>query len=111
LSEKNSNLILLERMAKKCLTLLDEMVFVGGSVVNLYRDSSDMLEEFRPTYDVDVVVKADSLMEYHEFEKRVKTLGFSNCIEKGAPICRYISDDLRLDLMPDKEDVLGFSNP
>lgn len=108
MSSDNPNLILLERVATKCLPLLEELIFVGGSVVNLYKDSSSSEVEVRPTFDVDVVAHVESLMDYYELEERVKKLGFENCTEEGAPICRYQFEDLRLDLMPDDKSILGF---
>ena len=79
--------------------------------MGLYKDSFSSKDEIRPTYDIDVVVHADSLMDYYELEKRVKNLGFENCTDEDAPICRYQFEDLRLDLMPDDKSILGFSNP
>jgi hypothetical protein len=102
---------MLDTLAQSLGTMLDEVVFVGGSVVSLYRDSPDHeLFDVRPTYDIDAVIHVESLIEYYDAESKLKKLGFSNCTDEGAPICRYKKDNLIFDLMPDKPEILVFSN-
>lgn len=43
-------------------------------------------------------------------ETRLRDLGFHQSIAEGAPICRWLSGDLILDLMPTDSSILGFSN-
>lgn len=40
----------------------------------------------------------------------MRRLGFGQSREEGAPICRWLADDLILDLMPTDPAILGFSN-
>jgi hypothetical protein len=37
-------------------------------------------------------------------------LGFRNSQEKNAPVCRWVNENLILDLMPTDPSILGFSN-
>lgn len=49
--------------------------------------------------------------EFARLSERVMARGFQPDTTPGAPICRWIADDLVLDLVPDQPDVLGFTNP
>ena len=44
------------------------------------------------------------------FSERLRQLGFAEDQSEGAPICRWAHDDLRFDIMPTDETILGFSN-
>ena len=43
-------------------------------------------------------------------EDDLRALGFANDTSKGAPICRWVYQDILVDVMPSDSDVLGFSN-
>jgi predicted nucleotidyltransferase len=64
----------------------------------------------RATDDVDVIVEVASYAEYARFSKRLRNLGFSEDSSEGAPICRWLIDRMKLDVMPTDETILGFSN-
>jgi len=90
--------------------LTDELVFVGGVTTCLYVDT-DIASEIRPTEDVDCVVEIANKNEYDAFQAKLRQKGFTHDIAKGAPICRFKFHDLLvLDVMPDDETILGFSN-
>ncbi|NJK96685.1 MAG: hypothetical protein HC905_18770 [Bacteroidales bacterium] len=40
----------------------------------------------------------------------LRALGFKNDTSKGAPICRWVYQDILVDVMPSDSEVLGFSN-
>jgi hypothetical protein len=44
------------------------------------------------------------------FSNRLRGLGFSEDPSEGAPICRWLIDQMKLDVMPTDESVFGFSN-
>ena len=102
------SLMLLESAAGRLEPLLDRLVFVGGAVVELLIDRVD-LQELRATDDVDAIVEVASIFEYYELENQVREAGYNNVFE--GPICRFEADGGVLDLMPDDESILGFSNP
>lgn len=102
---------MLENAAGLLEPLLGELVFVGGSVLPLYMGQDPGAEPPRTTEDVDCVIAAVTLREYHAFEDRLRSLGFKPCMEKGAPICRWWVGDTKVDFMPQNSDALGFTNP
>ena len=87
----------------------NEVVFVGGSVAELYADdpaSSDI----RATLDIDCVIEISSRMRYNELEERLRAKGFRNDMTQGAPICRWLYKRVIVDVMPIDENILGFTN-
>lgn len=106
---KDRNLELLTTVAQFAAPLLDELVFVGGCTTALFIDDP-AAGEVRPTYDVDAIVEIASYAEYGVFSERLRRLGFTEDQTEGAPICRWLRRDIRLDIMPTDERILGFSN-
>jgi hypothetical protein len=64
----------------------------------------------RPTKDVDCVVDLPSLLEFHRFSSSLRSRGFAECTDEGAPICRWVVNRVHVDVMPIDPVVLGFSN-
>lgn len=63
-----------------------------------------------PTLDVDCVIELSSRLEYAELEESLREKGFANDTSRGAPICRWIYNNVKVDVMPTDENILGFSN-
>jgi hypothetical protein len=89
--------------------LLPEIVFVGGCTTALLI-TDPAATAVRVTDDVDVIVRIASYSEYARFSKRLRTLGFSEDSTEGGPICRWLCDQMKLDVMPTAEKILGFSS-
>jgi hypothetical protein len=90
--------------------LTDELVFVGGATTCLYVDLN-IADEIRPTEDVDCVIEIASKKEYDSFQDKLRKKGFAHDTSNGAPICRFTFHNiLVLDVMPNDEKILGFSN-
>jgi predicted nucleotidyltransferase len=88
--------------------LVDEFVFVGGSVVPLLI-TDEAAPEPRPTKDVDVIVRVLRKVDYYLVQDRLAEVGF--VVRMGEDvICRFRNGDLVLDVMPTKEEILNFSN-
>ncbi|HQN74121.1 MAG TPA: hypothetical protein PLB16_11950 [bacterium] len=104
-----SNIFKIEIVAKGFGDLVKDIVFIGGAVTELYADSA-VPEEIRATEDVDVVVKIVSRIEFNKFEESLRQLGFKNDVSEGAPICRWICNGIKVDVMPMISSVLGFGN-
>jgi hypothetical protein len=104
-----TNIEMLARVAHGLRDLKNNVVFVGGSVAELYAVSPE-LSDIRPTLDVDCVVKLASKIEFDKLEEELRVLGFHNDTTMGAPICRKIYQDIIVDIMPIDSDILGFSN-
>lgn len=103
------NLARLADAAKKLAPLLDQIAFVGGCITGLLLTDPAAVP-VRPTLDVDAIVAIASYAEFTELESRLRDLGFHQSLAEGAPICRWLSGDLILDLMPTDASILGFSN-
>ena len=85
------------------------MVFVGGCITGLLL-SDPAAAPVRPTLDVDAIVAVASYAEFTALENHLRDLGFHQPHAEGAPICRWLSGGLILDLMPTDASILGFSN-
>lgn len=105
----STNIIMLQTVANGLEELKDEMVFVGGAVAELYADNP-AASEIRPTIDVDCVIEISSRPQFAKMEENLRAKGFKNDTSEGAPICRWIYKDIKVDVMPTDSDVLGFSN-
>jgi predicted nucleotidyltransferase len=89
--------------------LLGELVFVGGAVTSLLVTDTGAGTP-RPTRDVDAIAEITSYAEYAAFGKRLRAVGFSEDMNEGAPLCRWVQKGTILDVMPLDEEILGFSN-
>lgn len=89
--------------------LREMVVFVGGAVAELYA-TDHAAEESRISEDIDCVIEIGTRTEYHELEQLLETKGFQHDTSRGAPICRWNYKNILVDIMPTKDDILGFSN-
>src|SRR2546425_965703 len=105
----NQNLELLIVAAKLLRPVLDDLVFVGGCATGLLV-TDEAAAEVRPTFDVDAIAEITSYVEYTTFGERLHKLGFTEDASEGAPIYRWQQGEIKLDLMPLDEKILGFSN-
>lgn len=108
-NSSNINIRMMIHVAKCFGSLLDKMVFVGGCATGLFI-TDPAVPAVRATKDVDVIVEVVSRSEYHELENQLRLRGFANDMSDGAPVCRWIIDDIKVDVMPTQEDILGFAN-
>jgi predicted nucleotidyltransferase len=100
---------MLVRVAEALGELKDEVVFVGGAVVDLFiTDPAAPRPRF--TQDVDVVVEVTTYGAWAEVGERLRALGFREDRREGAPLCRWLIEDVVVDVMPALERVLGFTN-
>jgi hypothetical protein len=102
---------MLRRVAAKLSQLRWRTLFLGGAVTHrLITDPA--ASKPSPTTDVDVVVDITSLVTYQvELRAALRRLGAREDTSEDAPLCRWIVDSVRVDVMPLAEDVLGFTNP
>jgi hypothetical protein len=104
----STNLTRLLKVAQGLDDLRNQVIFVGGSVAELYADDA-AATEIRPTMDVDCVVELATYGDLYSFEELLRSRHFKNDIESGV-ICRWTYDDETVDIMPDDEHIMGFSN-
>jgi len=106
---ENPNLEILMLAVEQLGELADEMVFLGGCATGL------LITDFaappiRVTKDVDAIIQVVSLAQYHRLAEKLREKGFQEDVSDGAPICRWISNNVILDVMPTDSKILGFSN-
>lgn len=100
---------MLQTIANDLAELKDELVFVGGAVTELYVNDP-AAADIRPTTDIDCVIELSSRTAYAKLEEDLRAKGFANDISIDAPICRWVYKDIKVDVMPTDENILGFSN-
>jgi len=105
----STNINMLQTVASGLGELKNDMVFVGGAVAELYA-SDPAASDIRPTLDVDCVIGLSTRLEFYRLEENLRARGFANDTSQGAPICRWIYKDIKVDVMPTDENILGFSN-
>jgi hypothetical protein len=103
------NLAMVKRVAELLGPLLPKVVFLGGAATGLLI-TDEAAPEVRATKDVDVIVEILSRSEYYKLEETLRSLGFAQSMEEDAPLCRWLIGDIKVDVMPTDEKILGFSN-
>lgn len=102
------SLRMIEVVASGLDDLNENVAFVGGAVAGLYADDPAS-EDARPTMDVDCVLQLSTINDQYELEEALQKRHFQHDIESGV-ICRWIYKGITVDIMPDDEHILGFSN-
>ena len=106
---KNPNLILLERAVVQLGDIADDMVFVGGCATGLLI-SDPAAPPIRVTRDVDAIVQVVSRAGYYQLADKLRDKGFCEDTSDDAPICRWVTNDVILDVMPTDPNILNFGN-
>lgn len=102
------SLRMIEIVARGLGELNDNVAFVGGAVAGVYADDP-AAEDARPTTDVDCVLQLGTLNDQYALEDALRKKHFQHDIESGV-ICRWKYQGVTVDIMPDDERILGFSN-
>lgn len=105
----NPNLEILTSTVDQLEALADEMVFVGGCATGLLI-TDPASPPIRVTMDVDAIVQVASRAEYYQLSEKLRHQGFNEDMSEDAPICRWLSGGLILDVMPTDASLLGFGN-
>jgi len=106
---RNPNLDILIFAAEKLGELVDEMVFVGGSATGLLITDPGA-PPIRVTRDVDAIVQIGSLADYYQLSKKLRARGFKEDASEDAPVCRWVAENIVLDVMPTDTKIFGFGN-
>jgi hypothetical protein len=86
------------------------VVFVGGMIRGLLV-TDPAASAPRPTDDVDLILDVPSRPAYYKLGEELRGLGFLEAMaDEDAPICRWIVDGVRTDIMPVDPAILGFTN-
>lgn len=105
-----NNIERIEEIADAMQDLNERLVYVGGVVTGLYATDPTATEP-RPTDDVDCIVNTISYGEHIAFEELLRAKHFKNDQTPSAPLCRWIYNSEKVDVMPTGENALLFGNP
>ena len=86
-----------------------DFAFLGGSVLTLLV-TDKTADAIRVTKDVDVMMSIRSRKEYHAADAELERRGFKHDTREDAPVCRWICANLTVDVLPIREDVLGWNS-
>ena len=92
--------------------LREHVAFVGGCTTGLLLTDPFTREQVRSTDDVDLIISVMTYANLHRFKEMLKAHGFKepSSMDEDMPICAMKLGELRVDLMPDDDEVMGFSN-
>jgi predicted nucleotidyltransferase len=96
-------------VVRRLADLRDRVVFVGGAVRGLLVTDPGAAPE-RPTDDVDLIAELTSTAGFHRLGAQLRARGFREDTTPEAPICRWIVEGVKVDVMPTAGSVLGFRN-
>jgi hypothetical protein len=109
MENKTINIGVVKKIAVALKHLRSKVAFVGGAMISLYADDP-AADEVRPTKDIDLSLTLESYGAWAKLQEELATLGFQPD-QTSKVICRFLYDDVTVDIMPDDEKVIGFSNP
>ena len=84
-------------------------VFLGGSVLSLLVTDTSVAA-IRVTKDVDVMVNVRTRKGFRAAERTLEALGFRHDTREDAPICRWVCDGVTVDVLPIRQEVLGWNS-
>jgi hypothetical protein len=102
---------LIKKVARRLGALRQKVVFLGGSATG-FHITDEAAPEVRTTKDVAIIVEVTSRVEFHQLEKTLRDLGFSqkmvtavskpDLIEFIASVFqKWMSDERFLEALPD----------
>lgn len=110
MSASAANLQLVGTVARRLGALHERVVFLGGATTALFI-TDPAAGAVRVTRDVDVIVEVGSYVQYQlDLGEELRRAGFAVDTSDGAPLCRWIVDGVKVDVMPTDTSVLGFTN-
>ncbi|MDH5368472.1 MAG: hypothetical protein OEW99_00490 [Gammaproteobacteria bacterium] len=107
--QQNPNLEILEFAIEQLDELANEMVFLGGCATGLLI-TDPAAPPIRVTKDVDAIVQVFSKADYYQLASKLRKKGFKEDTSDDAPLCRWVTGNVILDVMPTDAEILGFGN-
>ena len=86
-----------------------EFAFLGGSVLSLLVNDPTA-DTIRVTKDIDILANIRTRTAFHREERTLEARGFRHDTSEDAPICRWIADGIVVDVLPVREEVLGWKS-
>ncbi len=109
MSTKPVSIEIIKMIAKALGELNDRAVFVGGATLPFYLPEP-YLPQIRPTEDIDVVMEIVSRKHNSINEESLRTKGFTHDTSEGAPVCRWLYRNIKVDIMSSNLSAFGFTN-
>jgi hypothetical protein len=106
----NPNLELLEVAVRQLDDLIERLVFLGGCATGLLL-TDPAAPPIRVTQDVDVITEVATRAEYYRLADILRAKGFCEDSSADAPVCRWKSESVILDVMPTDQKIFGFGSP
>lgn len=88
----------IETIADALSDLGRELMFVGGAVP-IFIVTNPAAPPPRETDDIDVVVDVATYADYAQLHEHLRQLGFLEDNSEGAPTCRWVLRDIKVDIM------------
>lgn len=99
----------LQEIAEALGELNDRLVYVGGSMAELYANDPAATEP-RVTLDVDCIADTLSYREHSVFEEMLRVKHFTNDMSEDAPRCRWIYNGEKVDIVSTDDSTNNFGN-
>ncbi|WNJ21378.1 nucleotidyl transferase AbiEii/AbiGii toxin family protein [Pontibacter sp. G13] len=99
----------IQQVAASLGNLRSKMVFIGGSVLDLYV-TDEAAPENRPTGDIDCVVSVDTLADFFPVTHQLEEKGFRKVSEAEHPAYSWLLNDILIHLIPRVTLSAGFSS-
>lgn len=106
----NPNIELLEIAVQQLDDLVERLVFLGGCATGLLL-TDPAAPPIRVTQDVDVITEVATRAQYYQLVEILRSKGFHEDSSEDAPVCRWKSESVILDVMPTDQDIFGFGSP
>lgn len=106
MNPNDPNIALVELVVRRLGELCDRLVFVGGCATGLLVTDAGR-PPVRATKDVDLIAEVANVTSYVMLQHELKAKGFTEDMEVS---CRWRVGDLKVDVMPHDEKILGFTN-
>jgi predicted nucleotidyltransferase len=90
--------------------LCNEVAFVGGCTTGLLLTDTYTAQQVRYTEDVDLIVHVVGKPGWYNLQEKLRSKGFRENAQSDGPFCAMHLNGLRVDFMPDDENVLGYTN-
>lgn len=109
MSKNPKSIEMIKLIANALGELNNKAVYVGGASIPFYLPEI-YWSQARPTEDVDIVMEVVGRAENWATDELLRSKGFKNDTSEGAPICRWVYQGLKVDLMTPNQNILGFAN-
>ncbi|HRZ79075.1 MAG TPA: hypothetical protein P5044_03610 [bacterium] len=84
-------------------------VFIGGGIIGFLVDDP-IAPPVRTTQDIDLVLDMITDPGQELLESKLRAAGFQHDMSDGAPLCRWITDEVKVDILSVKDSFFKLNN-